>query len=167
MVESLFAEIPVQESLAKRVRTFFRDLLGSRVIEVMESTHAIILTEKEQSFAYLQEELERTRHDYEKRLLDKDEQLADLGAEKAMLTGKIIMYEQAVMPTVSRMGADVVAAGQPKRKPNFPDFDLPPSKSRWQVVQEEHEKTIMREIAEEQAKLPMTLAASLGGTSGG
>lgn len=167
MVQSIFAEQVEQESLAKRIRLFFRDLFSTRVIEVLENSQALVLAEKEQSYIHLQEELARTRNDYETRLRDKDEQLADLRAEKAMMTGKIHQYEMAVMPTASREGAAVVAAGQPKRKPNFPDFDLPPTKTRWQVVQEKHEADLKKEIAEEQARLPVTLAASLGGTGGG
>ena len=164
MVQSIFAEQVEQESLAKRIRTFLRDLFGSRVIEVMQNSNALLLAEKEQSFVYLQEELARTRDDYEKRLKDKDDQLADLRAEKAMMTGKIHEYEMAVMPTASRAGADFVAAGQPKRKPNFPEFNVPPPESRWQAVQREHDAEMQRQIIEEQKALKAS--PILGGVDG-
>jgi len=121
-----------QESLGKRIRQFFRDLFGSRVSE------------------HLELELLRLRQDYEARLQDKDVMIASLREEKALLMSKITVYEMTIMPHASRTGAEVVAYQKPT-KPNFSFVDLPAPKSRWQQVQEDHEKEMARQEAEEKA----------------
>jgi len=129
----------------KQIREFFRELFGSRLVETMQNNMSLLLAEKEVSFNHLQEEMLRMRNDYEMRLQDKEAQLADFRSEKAMLVGKIHLYETTLLPLASRAGADVVAAGKPLRKPSFADFNIPPVKTRWQQIQEEHEASLRDE----------------------
>jgi hypothetical protein len=118
--------------MGSTLRQFLRDLFGSRYT------------------AKLEVDLLRLRQDFEQRLLDKDLIIADLRTEKAALQGKINVYEMTIMPHASRAGADVVASLAPKKKPNFSDFSSVVPKSRWQIVQEEHEAQIAKELAEEE-----------------
>lgn len=108
---------------AKSVRQFFRDLFGSRYIMQLET------------------DLLRLRQDLEERLRDKDQIIADLRAEKAALQGKIIVYENSLLPLASKAGADVVAATKPKPKPNWGiTFGEPPMMTNWQKIQADWEK---------------------------
>ena len=119
------------------IRDFFRELFGSRLISNLEV------------------QLIQLRQDYEHRLLDKDQIIADLRTEFALMRGRMSIYENTIMPLASRAGAQVVAATTPKPlKPNFSpaDFVAQLPKSRWEVVQEEHEKEMARLDAEEAAK---------------
>lgn len=117
--------------MANRIRMFLRELLGSRLVERLE------------------EDLLRQRQDFEARLQDKDQVVADLRTEKATLLGKIIMYERTLLPLASRAGSDIVNAGKPHR-PNFGlDFSAPRAVSRWEQVQADHEKTLAAESDQE------------------
>jgi hypothetical protein len=122
-----------KDELGKRIRGFFRGLLGSRVTEHMEI------------------ELLRLRSDFEQRLQDKDQTIASLREEKALLTSKITMYELTIMPHASRVGAEVVAYQKPT-KPSFSFMDIPAPKSRWQQVQDDHDAQMAKEIEEDKAK---------------
>ena len=118
----------------KRIRQFFRDLFGSRVSE------------------HLEIEKIQLRQDYEKRLLEKDTQIASLREEKALLTSKITVYELTLLPHASRSGAEVVAYSKPK-KPSFSFVDTTPVKSRWQQYQEDYAKAEEeKEVKEKQEK---------------
>jgi hypothetical protein len=121
------------ESLALRIRLFFRDLLGSRMT------------------AHLGEELLRLRTDFEQRLQEKDLIAATLREEKNLLMSKVTMYEMTIMPHASRVGAEVVAYQKPV-KPAFSFIDIPAPKSRWQVVQDEHDAQMEKEIEEDKVK---------------
>lgn len=121
------------ESLALRVRLFFRDLIGSRVT------------------ALLGEELLRLRSDFEQRLMEKDVIISGLREEKQLLMSKVTMYEMTIMPHASRVGAEVVAYQKPK-KPAFEFMDIPAPKSRWQMVQDEHDAQMAKEIEEDKVK---------------
>lgn len=121
------------ESLALRIRLFFRDLLGSRMT------------------AHLGEELLRLRTDFEQRLQEKDLIVATLREEKNLLMSKVAMYEMTIMPHASRVGAEVVAYQKPT-KPSFSFLDIPAPKSRWQVVQDEHDAQMAKEIEEDKVK---------------
>jgi hypothetical protein len=121
------------ESLALRIRMFFRDLLGSRMT------------------AHLGEELLRLRTDFEQRLQEKDLIVASLREEKALLMSKVTMYELTIMPHASRVGAEVVAYQKPT-KPSFSFIDIPAPKSRWQMVQDEHDAQMAKEIEEDKVK---------------
>lgn len=116
------------------IREFFREIFGSRLIVNLEV------------------QLLQLRQDYERRLQDKDQIIADLRTEYALMRGKMSIYENTIMPLASRAGAQIVAATTPKPlKPNFSakDFVAQLPKSRWEVVQEEHEKEMARLDAEE------------------
>jgi hypothetical protein len=122
------------ESLAKRIREFFRDLLGSRITE------------------HLEVELLRLRTDFEQRLQDKDQTIASLREEKSLLMSKITTYEMTIMPYASRAGAEVVAYQKPK-KPAFSFVDVPAPKSRWQKVQDDWEEQLSKDAEEEKQKV--------------
>ena len=123
------------ESLALRIRLFFRDLLGSRMI------------------AHLGEELLRLRQDFEQRLMEKDVIISGLRGEKQLFMSKVAMYETTLLPYASRAGAEVVAYQKPI-KPAFSFMDIPAPKSRWQTVQDEHDAQMEKEIAEEKKGSP-------------
>ena len=72
------------------------------------------------------------------------------GLEKQLLLSKIATYETVIMPHTSRAGAEIVAYQKPA-KPNFSQVTIGPPKTRWEVTQEEHNKKIKEELAEEQA----------------
>lgn len=103
------------------IRKFFRELFGSRLVETLEL------------------ELLRLREDFERRLQDKDQVIADLRAEKALMLGRMSIYENTIMPLASRAGAQVVAAANPAvpKKPNFSATEIISSlpKSRWEIEQ--------------------------------
>ena len=121
-------------SIAKRIREFFRDLLGSRITE------------------HLEVELLRLRTDFEQRLQDKDQTIASLREEKSLLMSKITTYEMTIMPYASRAGAEVVAYQKPK-KPAFSFVDVPAPKSRWQQVQDNWEEQLSKDAEEEKQKV--------------
>ena len=114
------------------VRQFFRDLFGSRLIERLEL------------------DLVTLRNDFEQRLQDQALLIATLREEKQLLMSKVTTYEMTIMPHASRAGAEVVAYQKPN-KPNFSFTEIPAPKSRWQVVQEEHEAQMRKELEEEKA----------------
>jgi hypothetical protein len=108
---------------------------------------------------HLELEKIQLREDYEKRLQDKDVVIASLREEKALLMSKITVYEMTVMPHASRMGAEVVQYQKPT-KPAFNFMEIPPEKTRWQKVQEEHDAQMARELAEEAKKKEVPAAAA-------
>ena len=107
--------------MGSAIRKFFRELFGSRLIESLNI------------------QLLQLRQDYEQRLQDKDQIIADLRAEKALMLGRMTIYENTIMPLASRAGAQVVAAVNPAvpKKPNFSATDIIASlpKSRWEIEQ--------------------------------
>ena len=133
------------ESIGKRIRQFFRELFGSRVVEHLET------------------ELVQLRQDFEKRLQDKDQSIASLREEKALLMSKIAMYEMTIMPHSSRIGAEVVTYNKPK-KPSFAFVDTGHTKSRWEQYQEDYYKEEAerekREKADKAAKANQTEVAA-------
>jgi hypothetical protein len=140
-------EVGAVEPLGKRIRQFFRDLFGSRVTEHLEVA------------------LVQLRQDFERRLQDKDVMVSSLREEKAMLMSKITLYELTIMPHASRTGAEVVAYQKPK-KPNFSFVDVPPEKSRWERVQDEHNKQMAEELAEEAKKKEEPAVRNFAGEQG-
>jgi len=108
--------------MGSKIRKFFRELFGSRLVESQEL------------------QLLQLRQDYEHRLLDKDQVIADLRAEKALMLGRMSIYENTIMPLASRAGAQVVAATNPTtpKKPNFAIADIMSQmpKTRWEIEQE-------------------------------
>jgi len=125
------------ETFGARIRQFFKELFGSRYVEHLENEIAIL------------------RQDHDRTLQDRDHLIAALREEKAMLNSKIVIYENTVMSHSSRMGAEVIAYQKPKPpSPKFNFTSIPPTKSRWQVVQEEHEEQLRKEL-EAEAKTPI------------
>ncbi len=112
--------------MGSEIRTFFRELFGSRLVELLET------------------QLLHVRQDFERRLQDKDQVIADLRAEKALMLGRMVIYENTIMPMASRAGAQVVSAINPSvpKKPTFNVSELMSQlpKSPWEVEQERYYK---------------------------
>jgi hypothetical protein len=121
------------ETFGARIRKFFTELFGSRLVKRLE------------------EDLIRLRQDFEVRTQEHQIIVALLREEKQMLLSKVASYESVIMPHASRTGAEVVAYQKPK-KPNFSFVDVPPEKSRWERVQDEHNARMAEEIEEEKQK---------------
>lgn len=123
-------------SIAKDIREFFTELFKPNLVEYLETDNL------------------RIREDFEHRLQDKDIIIAELRAERTMLQVKITTYETTLMPLASRAGAQIVAANLPKPvRPSFNSkewIDMLP-KSKWEVIQEEHEKKLAEDEAAEKA----------------
>jgi hypothetical protein len=122
--------------MGSEIRKFFRELFGSRLIQSLEL------------------QLLQLRQDYERRLQDKDQVIADLRAEKAIMLGKMTIYENTIMPLASRAGAQVVAATNPTpKKPNFSTAEIMASlpKSRWEKLQDDYYKQQEEEAAKEKS----------------
>lgn len=122
-----------------KIREFFRELFGSRLIDHLES------------------EIIQIRSDCEMRLRDKDDVITQLRAEKAVLDMKVIQYENELLAKNSRAGAAVVAARE--GKPTKPSWAADPAafvsqlpKSRWEQYQDDYYKEQDRLEAEEKQK---------------
>ena len=134
--------IEYEETWGALIRQFFRELFGSRYADHLEG------------------EILRLRNDHDRVLHDRDVQIASQREEIARLNTKIIVYENTVMSHSSKMGAEVVAYQKPAPpKPAFNFVDMPQTKSRWQVMQDEHDAQIAKEEAEEQAQKAATAAS--------
>lgn len=120
---------------ALSVRQFLHDLFGSRLNQRLEG------------------DLIQLRNDFESRLQDKDEVIASLRVDIAALQAKIIIYENTILPHVSRIGADVVQYNKPKLQPLKPSWSFaePPLKSSWQQEVERNDRLIAEELAKEKA----------------
>lgn len=118
--------------LANNIRTFWDDLFYSSLVDRLE-----------QDLIILRSDMQQLRQ-------DKDSVIADLRAEKALLNGKIMLYETSIN---RRVGID--PARTSAVKPSFAGFTSPPMKSSWQVEVEAHEAEMEKERqaeAEEAAK---------------
>lgn len=73
-------------NIAQKIRQFLRDLLGSRLV------------------ARLEEDLLRLRADYDARLNERDETIADLRDQLAQLRAKLDTYEVVLLPLTSPVG---------------------------------------------------------------
>lgn len=100
------------KNLGLRIREFFRDLLGSRLL------------------ARCEEELLRVRADAETRMLEKDRYAAELREEIAQLRSKCAQYELVLIPMVSPAG-NLLAPKRPA-----PTFDPVIEPSSWEAEQE-------------------------------
>jgi hypothetical protein len=133
-----------------QVREFFKQLLGSSLV------------------ARLEEDLLRLRSDMDVRLQDKDNTIAALRELMSAMEAKITRYECVIMPTASRAGAELVKEAQPA-KPNFGIMDewanIPQVKTRWQIVQDQHEEDIAKEILAEQEAAKSQAAQAPQGTA--
>ena len=121
------------ETLGARIRQFLRELLGSRLTSRLELDLILL------------------RQDFEARAQEHQILVASLREEKQMLLSKVATYENVIMPHSSRAGAEVVAYQKPT-KPAFSFMDIPAPKSRWQMVQDEHDAQMEKEIEEDKAK---------------
>jgi hypothetical protein len=95
----------------------------------------------------LEEDLLRVRQDFEARIQEYQNIVADLRGEKAALTAKLSIFEFSLQ---QKVGID--PSQKNPRKPSFATFEEPRPMTRWQVVQQEHEKQLEKEAAEEEAK---------------
>ena len=115
-------------TVASKIREFFHDLFGSRLLCRLET-----------DLAMARADLQQTRQ-------DKDQVIAELRAEKAQLSATIAMYQVNIN---RRVGIDP-AAKNPE-KPSFANFNSPPLKSSWQLQVEAHDKENAKLDAEEAA----------------
>lgn len=92
----------------------------------------------------LEQDLMLLRSDMQQLRQDKDGVIADLRAEKSLLTAKIGMYELNIN---RRVGIDPTA--KKPEKPSFASFVSPPVKTTWQAEQDAHDAQIEKELAEE------------------
>jgi hypothetical protein len=111
-------------SLAAKVRQFFGDLLRSSLVDRLEI-----------DLAYARSDAERMRQEYQGII-------ADLRQEKSILNARISMYE-------AKNGLREPGSIPPK--PTFGvDFSkMPPMKTKWQAVVEQHEARLAKEDEEE------------------
>jgi hypothetical protein len=112
----------------KSIRQFLRDLLGSRLAEVMQT-----------EILRLQMENQQLRQ-------DKDQTIAELRSEKAQLTATVALYQMNIN---RRVGIDPTA----KRpdKPSFASFKSPKVQTPWQAEVEAHDKQNEAELEAEAA----------------
>ena len=117
-----------QDSLAIRIRTFLRDLLGSRLTEHMER------------------ELLQLRDDYQSRLLDRERVISDLRADLAAATAKLDRYELVLIPLCNPVA----------RSPRQPSTLQPTTespRSSWQEIQLANDREQARLAMEESRKV--------------
>jgi hypothetical protein len=115
-------------SIAEKIRGFWDDLFYSSLVQRLEI------------------DLLNARSDAQQLRQDKDEVIADLRAEKAMLQAKVGLYELNIN---QRVGIDPTR--KRAEKPSFASFSMPPSKTSWQAEQEAHDIRIEKELEEEAA----------------
>jgi hypothetical protein len=106
----------------KNIRQWFRDVFGSRVIEVMQT------------------EILRMQMENQQLRQDKDQVIADLRNEKAMLQSKLAIFELSIQ---QRVGIDPSRTSA--KKPSFANFSSPPVMTRWQMQVAEHEARLAAE----------------------
>lgn len=131
--------------MGEKIRLFFRGLFGSRLAEHLEEELTLLRDY----------EMVTMRADFQARLQDKEQVIAELRSEKAALSGKISIYEVKLMTYSSKAGAEVAAQmnPQPKKKPSFAEFIAGQPKTRWQLEQEEWDKKMDEERAADAAKV--------------
>jgi hypothetical protein len=115
-------------SIAVKVREFWDELFYSALVDRLEI------------------DLLTARSDIQQLRQDKDQVIAELRSEKALLNAKIGMYELNIN---QRVGIDPTR--KRLEKPNFASFTSPPVMSTWQKEVAEHDAQIEKELAEERA----------------
>lgn len=120
------------ETWGARIRQFFRELFGSRLVE------------------QLQEDLMRLRNDRDQQLHDKDQVILSLREEKQLMMSKLAAYELTLMPHASRQGAEYVKTVKPLR-PDFSFVDIPAPLTKWEKLQQDHEAQMQKELEAEAA----------------
>ena len=101
-----------EQTLAQRIRSFFHDLFGSRLVNSLEL------------------QLLQLRSDYERRLEERDQTISDLRADLAQVKMKLEGYELVLLPLASPVGKLFA----PKREPTF-ETVIGPTPGSWQDVQ--------------------------------
>jgi hypothetical protein len=91
-------------------------------------------------------ELLRVRQDFEARIQEYKNIVAELRSEKAQLTATVALYQMNIN---QRVGIDPTR--KRAEKPSFASFTSPKVKTAWQAEQEEHDARIEAELAEEAA----------------
>jgi len=114
--------------VGKEIRQFMHDLFGSKVLDI------------------LQLELLHLRQDFELRIQEHKELIAELRMEKAQLNAVVSMYQININ---QRVGIDPTRVRS--EKPSFANFKNPPVMTSWQKEQAEHNAQIEKELAEEAA----------------
>jgi len=128
-------------SWALVIREFLHELFGSRLNQRLE------------------EDLLRLRSDFDARLLEKDQIIATLRTDIAVLQAKIVIYENTILPHVSRIGADVVSYQRPRdkktlEKPTWSMADVPKIQTSWQADKERMEKELREEASKGNKEVP-------------
>ncbi len=123
------------ENLGLKIRTFLRNLFGSRLN------------------AHLEEELLRLRSDYETRLMDRERTIAELREQAAQLSSKVDRYELVLLPLASPLGN--FFAPKKDRTPKVP-LEVPTAKT-WPEIQLDWEKQQELEAAQEKQNGPHDL----------
>jgi hypothetical protein len=100
------------QTLAQKIRQVFTDLFGSRYMNMLETVNT------------------QLRLDYEQRLNERDETIADLRDQLAQARVKIEGYELVLLPLASPVGKLFA----PKREPTF-ETVIGPTPGSWQDVQ--------------------------------
>lgn len=116
-------------TIAEKIRSFFRQLFGSRLVATLELR-----------VLEVQQECER-------RVADKDDVIADLRSQLASLRAKLETYETIIIPVVSPVGN----LFKPKPDPQTFEKLSGPEPGTWQWVQAEWDRKQREEAAAEVA----------------
>jgi len=119
-----------EQNLATTIRQFLRDLLGPRL-----TTH-------------LEDELMRTRSDYETRLLERERTISDLREQLSLLSSKVDRYELVLLPLSSPIGS--LFSSKKSASPNLQATTEPPP-TRWEEIQADWERQQAEEVAADAA----------------
>jgi hypothetical protein len=103
-----------QTTLAQRIRSFFHDLFGSRLLQRLEY------------------DLLDIRTAYEQRLNERDETIADLREQLSQVRGKLEVYETVLLPISSSVGK----LFSPKPAATF-ETVIGPTPGSWAAVQQD------------------------------
>ena len=120
----------------KSIRQFLRDLLGSRLAEVMQT-----------EILRLQMENQQLRQ-------DKDQTIAELRSEKAQLTATVALYQMNIN---QRVGIDPTR--KRSEKPSFANFESPRVVTPWQAEVAAHDAQIEKELELERQAAEAAAAA--------
>lgn len=116
------------KDLGLKIRQFCRDLFGSRLN------------------AHLEEELLRTRFDYETRLLERERVIADLREQVVQLSGKIDRYELIILPLTHG------GMFSTKKERQTVRIETEPAQTSWEAIQADWERKQQAEIEAEKAE---------------
>ena len=119
-----------EQSLGARIRQFLRDLFGSRLVDQLET------------------ELLRIRNDYESRLHERDEVIAEQRSRIAQLDGKIDRYELVLLPLSSPLGNLFKEKREP---PSYVPLTEPSKASSWKETLETWDRQQSQEIEDEKS----------------